>query len=109
LNEKMETDMTSRIVKNLVGAALAGGALFGAAGAASAHDQVGLSLSIGAPVAVPPHVVYAPPPAYYPPQVAYYPPGYYRPGWVWVDHHWVRREQWREHERREREWHEYHR
>jgi len=117
--------MTSRIsktaLKTVAAALLAGGSLFALAGTASAHDNVGFSVSIGVPVepvyappppvvyAPPPRVVYAPPaPVYYPPRVAYYEPGY-RPGWVWMGNRWERRHGWREREWREREWREHHR
>lgn len=61
---------------------LAGGLLAAASGVASAHGNVGFSVSIGAPVYAPPPVVYAPPPVYYTPAPVYYystPRMYYGP------------------------------
>ena len=51
--------------------------ILGLSGAASAHSNVGFSVSIGAPVYAPPPVVYAPPPVYYTPPVYYAPPRVY--------------------------------
>jgi hypothetical protein len=62
--------------KLLVSALIAGTALIGAAGAASASD-VRFGLSIGVPA---PRPVYVPPP----PPVYYYPPAYYAPAPVIV-------------------------